>query len=76
MDRSNVFPLLYLALLLALVLAFLCFGSPDDAVKALLIAAATAFIAKIQTVYDFLFGSSAGSKAKDSVIAANSKSGV
>lgn len=66
--RDQAFYLIYLAVVLIVILSFLAFGYPDEAVKGLLIAAATAFVGKIQTVYDYLFGSSSGSKSKDALL--------
>lgn len=65
---SKNFGLIYLAALLMAVLLFLLFGHPDEAIKTLLIGAATALLSKIQTVFDFFFGSSQGSKDKDAII--------
>jgi hypothetical protein len=69
---TKQFGLIYLAALLIIVLVLLLFGHPDDAIKTLLIGAATALLSKIQTVYDFFFGSSQGSKDKDAALAAQS----
>lgn len=65
---TKQFGLIYLAALLIIVLAFLFMGHPDDAVKTLLIGAVTALLSKIQTVFDFFYGSSQGSKDKDVII--------
>lgn len=62
---SKTFGLIYLAALLVGVLGLLLFGRPDDAMKTLLIGLALQFSGKIQTVYDFFYGSSQGSKDKD-----------
>jgi hypothetical protein len=65
---NPVFALVYLGLLLLLVLSLLLYGHPDEAIKALLIGAVTALLAKVQTIFDFFFGSSQGSKDKDAAL--------
>lgn len=66
---SKTFGLIYLAVLLIIVLVFILYGHPDEAIKTLLIGAATALLSKIQTVFDYFFGSSQGSKDKDAALA-------
>lgn len=62
------FALVYLAILLAAVLLLIIFGHPDDAVKTFLIGAGAALLSKIQTIFDFFYGSSQGSKDKDAAL--------
>jgi hypothetical protein len=68
---SKTFGLIYLAALLVVVMVFLLYGHPDEAVKTMLIGLVVGLMSKIQTVFDFFFGSSAGSKEKDAIIAAS-----
>lgn len=62
---SKTFGLVYLAALLLIVLGMIVFGHPTAAIETLLVGIAVQLVSKIQTVFDFFFGSSQGSKDKD-----------